>query len=67
MREDMFPFDSELEGWQSGGSNDNEKKAISQVTTSHHPGKPVIGNQQIMCDVGIGSINNSDTTYNKCC
>lgn len=53
MREDTLPFDLELEGWQSGGSYDDEKKERSQVTTSHPTEKPTIGNQQIMCDVGI--------------
>lgn len=61
MREDMLPFDSELEGWQSGGSNDDEKEGISQVTTSRVTGKPTIGNQQITWDSGISGITNRDT------
>lgn len=62
MREDTLPFDLELKGWQSGGSNDNEKKGISLVTASHHTEKPTIGNQQIMGDIHISGINANDTT-----
>lgn len=65
MREDMLPFDLELERRQSRGNNHDEKKGISQVTTSHDTVKPTTGNQQIMWDVGIGGINNSDTTYSN--
>lgn len=48
MREDMLPFDLELERRQSRGNNHDEKKGISQVTTSHDTVKPTTGNQQIM-------------------